>query len=138
MKKILSILLSVLLPNIFVQLYWDRWSNISMIGASIFLYIITIIGLVLFYKFRPCSLWILPFGFALPVPICYVKDMMNDSEWLTYMETALTTVYYSIPFIIISVSIAIILTIRKYKLKRGCSNVMDCNGPYPGNQDYRK
>lgn len=135
MKKILCILLSVLLPNIFVQLFWDRWLDVSMVGAIILLYSLTIIGLVLFYKFRPCSLWILPFGFALPVPICYVKDMMINSEWLTYIGTGLTTVYYSIPFIIISVSIAITLTIRKYKLKRRCSNEIDYNGSYPGNQD---
>ena len=83
--------------------------------------IITIIGLVLFYKFRPCNMWILPFGFALPVPICYLSDTLNDSEWFTYLRTGLTTTYYSIPFIIISVTIAIILTIRKYKLKRSCS-----------------
>lgn len=124
MKKLLSILLSVLLPNIFVQLWWEnlyRWPNVSIISAGIFLYIITIISLVLFYRFRPCSMWILPFGFALPVPICYVRDTLNDSEWFTYVHTALTTVYYSIPFIIISVTVAMIYTIRKYKLKRSCN-----------------
>lgn len=113
MKKLVGIFLSIILPSVFVQLYWDSWSDISAIGASIILYMVTIIGLLFFYRFRPCRMWILLFGFALPIPISYIGDYLNNSEYLTYVQTGLTTAYYSIPFIIISLTAAIISTIRK-------------------------
>lgn len=120
MKKVLSILLCIFLPNIFVQLYLGRWSDNSIIGTNIFLYFITIIGLIIFYKFRPCNMWILPLGFLLPVAVCYMNDTLNNSEWLTYLDTTLVTIYYSIPFIIITVILALVHTRRKGKIKSSC------------------
>lgn len=121
MKKLLISLLGILSPCILVQLLLYRWSNFSIIVTGILLYSITIIGLLFFYKFRLCNVWILPLGFVLPVPVCYIQDYLNNSEWLSFLNTALVTAYYSIPFIFISVTIAIIYTIRTHKRKGSCS-----------------
>jgi len=124
-KKLLSIFLSIILPSILVELIFYkfdwifyRWpgSRAILIEGAV-LYCITIIGLILFYKFRMCSMWVLPLGFALPVLLCYVNDTLNDSEWLTYLGTTLIAMYYSIPLVLVTVAIALICTIRNNKRK---------------------
>lgn len=117
MKKLVNSLLSILFPCIFVQLLFYKSSHLSIIAIGIILYSITIIGLVLFYKFQLSNVWIMPLGFAIPVPICYIQDTLNNSEWLTYLNTSLVTIYYSIPFILISIIIATIFTTHKNKLE---------------------
>ncbi len=84
---------------------------------DIFSYAVTLVGLIVFYRSRPCSIWVLPLAFALPVLICYVKDTLNDSEWLTYLYTILVTIYYSLPFILLTTVIASVCTIRRNKGK---------------------
>ena len=61
----------------------DMMLSIGIITTVAGIYAITITGLVLFYRYRPCSMWVLPLAFALPVLICYVKDTLDDSEWFT-------------------------------------------------------
>lgn len=77
-------------------------------------YAITITGLVLFYRYRPCSMWVLPLAFALPVPICYVKDTLNANalEGLTYVNTVLVLFYYSLPMVLTTFYIAFVSAIR--------------------------
>lgn len=124
-RNIHSIFLSIILPSILVELIFYkfdwifyRWpgSRAILIEGAV-LYGITIIGLVLFYKLRMCSMWVLPLGFALPVLLCYVNDTLNDSEWLTYLGTTLIAMYYSIPLVLVTVVIALICTIRNNKRK---------------------
>lgn len=124
-KKLLSIFLSIILPGVFVELIFYKFDwifyrcpgSIAILIEGAILYCITIIGLGLFYKLRMCSMWVLPLGFTLPVLLCYVNDTLNDSEWLTYLGTTLITMYYSIPMVLVTVTIALICTIRKNKRK---------------------
>ncbi|MCI9184845.1 MAG: hypothetical protein HFG61_08240 [Lachnospiraceae bacterium] len=121
MKNVCSLFLSITLPGIMVEIFVYLWSG-GMGGGEDVLFLlngITIIGLLLFYKLKPCSMWVLPLGFALTALVCYVSDTLNDSvnhsEWLPYFYTSIITVYYSIPWTLLSFTIALALTIRKNK-----------------------
>ncbi len=91
----------------------------SIIIGAIGIYAITITGLVLYYRYRPCSIWVLPLAFALPVPICYVKDTLtanalgalNTLEGLTYVNTVLVLFYYSLPMVLTTFYIAFVSAI---------------------------
>ncbi len=113
----------MILPGILVEVivYKFGWIFSGPSGSvgiqAMGLYGITIIGLLLFYKIRPCSMWVLPFSFLPPVFVCYVNDTLNDSQWLTYLYTAWITVSYSIPGILITSAIALVCMIRENRRK---------------------
>ncbi len=123
LRKALIIFISIVLPSILVELIiykmgfvFYRWSGLtSAVIEGILLYSITIIGLIQYYRFKICGIWSLIVGFFLPVLVCYVNDTLNDSEWLTYINTIFITLYYSIPMVLVIVIITIIGAVRKNK-----------------------
>lgn len=99
LKNLILTFIVIVAPSVMIDVLFyempDLGESIIMVAAGI--YAITITGLVLFYRYPPCSIWVLPLAFALPVPICYVKDTLDDSEYFTYAYTGLVLFYYSLP-----------------------------------------
>ena len=117
-KNLLYTFIVIIAPSVLVDLVFYRLPDSGDIMMIVGLYVATIIGVLLFYMFRPCSLWVLPLAFALPVLICYVKDTLDNSEWFTYLYTMLVLVFYSLPLILITFSIALVITIRTNERKK--------------------
>ena len=115
LKNVLCSFIIIVTPGILVDLILYRLPDSGSIMMIAGLYAVTITGMLLFYRFRPCSVWVLPLAFLLPVLICYVNDTLEDSEWLTYLYTILVLVCYSLPLVLITFSIAVVYTIRRNK-----------------------
>lgn len=102
LKNLILTFIVIVAPSVMIDVLFyempDLGESIIMVAAGI--YAITITGLVLFYRYPPCSIWVLPLAFALPVPICYVKDTLDDSEYFTYAYTGLVLFYYSLPMVL--------------------------------------
>ena len=104
LKNLIVTFFVIAAPGVVIDVVFYKEPNVILssegIAAAIGTYAITITGLVLFYRYRPCSMWVLPLSFALPVPICYVKDTLDDSEYFTYAYTGLVLFYYSLPMVL--------------------------------------
>ena len=122
LKNLIVTFFVIAAPGVVIDVVFYKEPNVILssegIAAAIGTYAITITGLVLFYRYRPCSMWVLPLAFALPVLICYVKDTLDNSEWFTYLYTMLVLVFYSLPLILITFSIALVITIRTNERKK--------------------
>ena len=114
LKNLLITFIIIIAPSVVIDMIFYEISALgeSTIIVAIGTYAITITGLVLFYRYRPCSMWVLPLAFALPVLICYVKDTLDDSEWFTYLYTGLVLFYYSLPMVLTTFCIAFVLAIH--------------------------
>jgi len=125
-KKLLSVLISLLFPSVLILLYfligylfliWKLDNSLIAIFYSfyfIFYYIVTIVGIKIFFKFKPCSTWILNVGFILPLSICFIIETLYPSVHY-YEFTILFGLFYTVPFIIFSIIVAFIITLRKNK-----------------------
>jgi len=120
-KKVSGILIGILSPSILIFLFWMTLYLLQSVGIAVelglssvtVLYAVTTVGIVLFFKFKPCNIWILPGGFVLPVLIFYILDtLLWYNEW-KHLATFLAAYFYSIPFIIISILIALVITLSK-------------------------
>ncbi len=111
-KNLLFTFIVIAAPGVLVDLVLYTLPDSGSIMMIAGLYVTTIIGVLLFYRFKPCSMWVLPLAFVPPVIICYVKDTLDNSEWLTYLYTILVLIYYSLPLILITFSIAFVSAIR--------------------------
>ena len=102
LKNLILTFTVIVAPSVLIDVIFYEMPELgeSIIIGAIGIYAITITGLVLFYRYRPCSIWVLPLAFALPVPICYVKDTLDDSEYFTYVYTGLVLFYYSLPMVL--------------------------------------
>ena len=116
LKNIIVTFIVIAAPGAVIDVVFYKEPSVILsaegIAAAIGTYAITITGLVLFYRYRPCSMWVLPLAFALPVPICYVEDTLNNSEWLFYVITVLVLFYYSLPMVLTTSYIAFVSATR--------------------------
>lgn len=118
LKNLIVTFFVIAAPGVVIDVVFYKEPNVILssegIDAAIGTYAITITGLVLFYRYRPCSMWVLPLAFALPVPICYVKDTLNANalEGLTYVNTVLVLFYYSLPMVLTTFYIAFVSATR--------------------------
>ena len=102
LKNLILTFIVIVAPSVVIDVFFYEMPDLgeSTIMVAIGIYAITITGLVLFYRYPQCSIWVLPLAFALPVPICYVKDTLDDSEYFTYAYTGLVLFYYSLPMVL--------------------------------------
>ncbi len=118
LKNIIVTFIVIAAPGAVIDVVFYKEPSVILsaegIAAAIGTYAITITGLVLFYRYRPCSMWVLPLAFAVPVPICYVKDTLNVNEFalFPYDNTVLVLFYYSLPMVLTTFYIAFVSAIR--------------------------
>jgi len=74
-------------------------------------YVLTIAGIVVVIKRKLCNVWRLPISFLLsPLPIVFFDAVLNHGSCMQWLATLLVTMGYSLPFTIISLIIAAILS----------------------------
>lgn len=118
LKNLIVTFFVIAAPGVVIDVVFYKEPNVILssegIAAAIGTYAITITGLVLFYRYRPCSMWVLPLSFALPVPICYMKDTLNINEFelFPYDNTAIVLFYYSLPMVLTTFYIAFVSATR--------------------------
>lgn len=75
-------------------------------------WVLTIIGLYAFVRFKPYKAWLLPIGFAVsPLPI-FLYEIANPGR-LQYLGTVIFALPYALPFLIISLIMAIVMRAGK-------------------------
>lgn len=83
---------------------------------------ISIIGLFVFCKYKPYNVWLLPISFMLSPLLLFIYEFFiyESTMWYPYVResTFIVIVYYSFPFFIISLTMAIIATIFSNIFKR--------------------
>ena len=123
-KKILHIVIYCLYPFLlsavytFMLLSLKNVNNANAILKGFFAIccFIPLYGFAYFIKKRPFNQWILPIGF-IPVPLLPFIYEYNRPGWFQYLGTALALYFYVFPFILISIIIALIITIENERKK---------------------
>ena len=108
------LLLSVIL---LILSEYMRIENDIVMGVFLFVcYAIPVFGLIYFVKKRPFNQWLLFVGFTLPPLLTflysYFRPVNYSPEYLQYLMASLILIFYSAPFMVISLIIALVITIR--------------------------
>ena len=82
-------------------------------GVSVFLYLLTIIYILVFFDKKFENPAILPISMILTLIPVFIYDYLNP-DWLQYLLTMLVALFYALPFTVITVIAAIIIN-RKRK-----------------------
>jgi len=114
MKKILFTLLYLITPSIFVLSleYPDSSSTLFWILITI-VYLATIVGLFLYFKFRPCNFLALFIGLLVSPSLVFIYEHSLNSYFMEYLLTVLSTVYYALPLTLLSTIVFIIIKIKR-------------------------
>ena len=115
MNKI-STFLYLLIPSLLNALCWNEAINNYSLLYFILVYIITIIGIFVFFKFKPCRFYVLLLGLILsPLPSFAFSswelleyrvrgDGYYAGVWqFGYLFTIVSILFYVLPFTVISV-----------------------------------
>lgn len=115
----LFLFVAIFLENNIQHDYYDAgWGEVykaGMILLMMFVIVcfITVIGLILFVKYKPFNAWLLLISFILsPVPM-YIYEY--NSSLIQFSNTGMVAIFYAIPFCVISVIIAIIVQKKRKK-----------------------
>ena len=98
--------------------------NLTYWIILIIFYLITITGIVQYYKYKPFSAWWLSVSFILSSILIYIYDYNryrpsyeyghpNLLNWQEYIDTYFMIIFYTIPFIVVSIIIAVISKEKK-------------------------
>jgi len=105
LSAILSVLINYLLKADMIILF------------VVLIYVFTIISIVLFFKFKPCNILFLLSGFLLFSLWVFVQDFIAGG-FLQYLATIYVSLFYTAPFVLIS--IIIFVFIRIFKKDKPC------------------
>lgn len=121
MKKAISFILYTLMPSILFAFYCfvsDMHEDLKLI-IFLFIFILSIVEVYLFYKYKPCSIWALLMGFILCPITAFIDDYNNPETFYNYYNfgyihsaTYSCILFYSLPLILISL---LILLYQKLK-----------------------
>lgn len=119
-KKVIAAAACLLAPSVFPTLFAffiskysfvaDNESVISIYAGSV---LFVAFGFYAFYKWRPCSPWIIPVGFLLSALPYLIYETIDPPSWFKYMGTTIVAIFYSAPFTIAALVFAIVLTTRE-------------------------
>ena len=115
-------ILSVLSIPVLLLLHYNNWHYLSV--SSVAVYIITILLVIVFYRFwaKKTNSFILPVSFSIfPVAFFFlmagmrlILDVKSDPEgWEIF--TVPVALFYSFPFLIVTLIISIVYTIKLRK-----------------------
>ena len=124
MCRKICLYLLLLVPFLFCAIWLYIISNFGFDDAifmSMIFYILSIVGIVYFVKIKPFNAWLLPISFILsPVPIFIYEH--PGGGFLPFIGTGIVLMLYAIPFFLISVIVAIVLSVSAYKKGRDRSH----------------
>jgi len=110
-----SILISI---PIWVNLFF-AWVDIYMI----FVYVVSIIGIVMFFKYQPCKFRFLSLGLFLSpsIPIIWavraaISGICHIEQWFIF--AVVLVIYYSLPLALVSIIVSCVKNIKAAKLNK--------------------
>lgn len=113
MKKILPTVLYLLMPSILVfALEYVDSSSYLFWRFVLIIYLITVVGLIFYFKLRPCNFLVLLIGLLMSPSLVFICEHIENSEFFPYLLTSLSIFYYALPFALISIIIFIVLKIK--------------------------
>ena len=72
-------------------------------------YLFTLVGIVFFFRLRPCRFSFLLLGLILSPSLAFIYEYRLNSYFFSYLTTTLSSVYYAFPFVIVClITLAII------------------------------
>ncbi|MDR2533027.1 MAG: hypothetical protein LBC82_09335 [Oscillospiraceae bacterium] len=124
LKRIIFSVLYTLIPSVsavflvgIYRLFWELYRADIIFLCVVLMYIFTIVIIVLFFKFKPCNILFLLSGFLLFSFWVFINDFITGG-FLQYLSTFYVSVFYSAPFMLISLLIfTISFIIKREKTK---------------------
>jgi len=116
MRKVFT-LIYLFLPSILVSapIWGDVFAGSSQgLGYVIFVYLVTIIGIILFFKYNPCGFYALGSGLLLSplYPVLWAVTLpFEGGVAMHYVLPAFAIFFYALPFALVS-SIAFFIQIK--------------------------
>lgn len=101
---------SSLITLIFLILISDFWGIYIKL-----IYVITAVGMILFFKFKPCGFWALLAGLLASPIFIYIYEYNTFSYVMKYFGTWLVTVFYDLPFSLISLIVFAVMRAKSYR-----------------------
>ena len=115
MKKILFTSIYLLTPTILtISSKYYRHIQLAWL-FDILIYVVTMVGIVLFFKFKPCNFLALLLGLILPL-FLFIHEYWKYPNFLRYIDIYIFIIGYAVPFALISTIVFIIIR-RKNKRK---------------------
>ena len=113
LKKILCTFSYLLIPSslIFSLCFMDSSSLLVWMFVAM-IYLVTIIGLGLYFKYKLSNIWVLLSGVAFSPVLPFIYEYKQNSEFFTFLVTTLSAVYYALPFALISIIVQIIINAK--------------------------
>ena len=116
LKRVLFLLAFMLAPGVLiVMLKFFEYLLFLFWTFVVIIYVITVTAVILHFKYKPCSFWGLFTGLLISPFFVFVYEKIQNSEYLPYLLTILSTVYYALPFSVILMVIFITIKIKDRK-----------------------
>jgi len=123
-SQIIFSLIALFMPTILVsgQIWLNNWFG-TVFNLSTYLivvWVISIILLTLYFIFKPCGFWAVIVGLIVSplYPFMYETIVHTPAGFLVYMYTVLVTLFYTLPFTLLSIiAFFVVLAIRNVRKK---------------------
>ena len=116
MKRLIISMVFLFIPSyIMLLLFSTRRGTFEFLFPA--LYILSFLGVVAFFIFRPCNFWFMFAGFFISPFYLFLYDTWHYNP-ASYFTSVMMTVVYVIPFLGISLGIALIIMIIKKIIKK--------------------
>ena len=126
MYKTICKYLTLLMPSLLCVTWIYLASNHNMMNhdlvlliISIAAYMISVAGIVLHVKFKPFNVWLVPISFLISPILVYLYEHPGGG-FLPFIGTGIVLVLYTIPFTLISVITAIVVSASSLKTEKRC------------------
>jgi hypothetical protein len=127
MKKKLTMVIYFLSPSLLSGIFICLSPYIGAEAANIVIacfYVPPVCGICYFIVKKPFNQWLLPVGFV-PVPLLFlIYEYSLQRDIWRYLVSALVTAYYFIPFIVLSLIVALIITIHNKRRNKHSTNIL--------------
>lgn len=101
-----------------------RWADVMFWELFAAIWLVTIVGFVVFFRLRPCGFWALLIGVAASPLLVFIDEYRLGSEFLQYLVTALSFAFYAVPASVIAlIALAVVEQRRKGALPDGKSGL---------------
>jgi len=111
------------LPSILVSapIWGDVFAGSSQgLGFVVFVYLITIIGIILFFKYKPCGFYVLILGLLLSplYPILWAVTLpFEGGVAMHYVFAVLSALFYALPFMFISIIVFFVVRAKNKRVQ---------------------
>jgi hypothetical protein len=92
-----------LLAVLFMDLFELVFGYYTETGAMVFPYLVTLVGVIVYFKLDPCRFYFPILGFFLLCIIAFVQGLTNYDSCMQWEWLFLVSLFYSLPFVVVYV-----------------------------------